>query len=802
MRRRFPRARLAEIAVLAATLVCAAAPVARAAAPVVTAESYPVIQGSINPLGDVAVDESAVGELVQGDVITFRFTDGSNGSTFHLNPGAVASGTLGLGATAVVASSSGTLSDEVIVTVTSPSSGAFPGVLTLTGLEGSVDLAAPSAPNVVRVSDSMSLIASSGSPATTSDADAIGTSPSATFAAKTAPAIDITGSNMAAGQLTITEPAKVFFHTGDVITFTIRDRDGTRDTVGLAGPPTASGGGMIVSVTGITGSTVQPNATAFKVSIDQQDPSNGSASAITVSNITLNTAQAPAGPVVITAAVTTGSGSEYIAPGRVGAALVGGGTTTTSAGQPVVSTGATSQPAANLTVSEMSGTLKPSTTFSIAIQEPGVTFSPSAPPLADVTGGNLVLTSGTPTIDGTGTVATWTVASQSTLPSRIEIAPIEYDVAASGPIANDTVSLVASGGTGSGFTTETVANALIMPTGKTLFTSSNTTAAPDTAGDVTYQEVTGARASTGGSIVLIAPSPGQLLAYRATFAAAPTATVNNPGSGLVLGAGSVNAGPITVNTPSGPITVRAESAAIFPVTTGSSTAASVTFTNILYTAGALVPPGAMVAQGVVDTGANGSGSNVSGNSFVNAFNPVPAGWGSATLSPTPSYQPDMQLELASSTSFLGEGIYGTTSGQTVSKVVTPGKRFVVLVAVQNQGTGIDAFTLHGPGNRKNFKVRYLLGVSGPTDITSQVESGMYITPSVGPHTSVLLRLVVRARSWALKGATAGWTLRAVSHSNAAVSDVVRATGTVAQAGLRVAYLTTRQISSARGFRVG
>jgi hypothetical protein len=488
----------------------------------------------------------------------------------------------------------------------------------------------------------------------------------------------------------------------------------------------------------------------------------------------LNTAQAPAGDVVITAAVTTGSGTEYIVPGRVAAALVGGGTSTTSSGEPVVSVGVTAQPAANLTVSEMPGTLKPSTTFAVAIQEPGVTFSLSTPPLADVTAGNLVLTSGTPTIDGTATVATWTVALASTLPSRIEIAPMEYDVSASGPVADDAVSVVASGGTGSGFTTQTVSNARIMPTGKTLFTSSNPTAAPATAGDVTYQEVTATRAPTGGSIVLLAPSPGQLLAYRATFAAVPTATVNNPGSGLVLGAGTVNAGPLTVNTATGPITVRAESAAIFPVTTGSSTSANVTFSNISYAAGALVPPGAMVAQGVVDTGANGSGANVTGNSFVNAFNPVPAGWGSAALSSTPSYQPDMQLELGSTSTFLGQGVYGTTSGQTVSKVVAPGNRFVVLVAVQNQGTGVDAFTLRGHGSRRNFKVRYLLGLSSPTDITSQVESGTYVTPSVGPHTSVLMRLVIRARSWAPKGATASWTVTAASHSNTALTDVVRA----------------------------
>jgi hypothetical protein len=119
------------------------------------------------------------------------------------------------------------------------------------------------------------------------------------------------------GDLTITEPAKIFSKTGDVLTFTVRDSLGCGDTVGLARPPTASGGGMLVSVTGLSGGPVQPNDTGFNVSIDQQDPSNGSASTLQISNLVFNTGQAPVGQVTISAAVTTGASTEHIYPGRV-----------------------------------------------------------------------------------------------------------------------------------------------------------------------------------------------------------------------------------------------------------------------------------------------------------------------------------------------------------------------------------------------------------------------------------------------------------------------------------------------------
>jgi hypothetical protein len=225
------------------SLVVAAPQLAMAtASPTVAASHiYAVVQGQSGPLGDVTVTEGASGQLPASDVITFRFTDATSGSTIHLTSTPAVGGTHGLAASAAIASSSGTLQDEVLVTISSPSTGSFPGVLTLTRLTASIDPGAAVGNDVVRVSDTGSVIASSGSPVTTADANAVGAAPRATFSAVSKPTLSSTGFDQAGGDLTITEPAKAFFKTGDVITFWITDGLGSADTVGLAGPPTASG---------------------------------------------------------------------------------------------------------------------------------------------------------------------------------------------------------------------------------------------------------------------------------------------------------------------------------------------------------------------------------------------------------------------------------------------------------------------------------------------------------------------------------------------------------------------------------
>lgn len=763
------RARL--VAVLLATtiaLLVGGASEATAAPTVGTAQSFPVVQGLSAPLGDVTITEQSAGQLTVGDVITYRITDSAGGSTFHLSSSPAVGGTHGLSGTAAIASSSGTLKDLVVVTIDTASSGSFPGVLTLSRLSASIDAAAVTGNNIIRVSDAAGIIAAPGSPATVSNANAIGTALRATYSAISKPTLSATGFSQQAGDLTITEPAKSFFHTGDVITFSLRDSLGSADTVGLAGAPTASGGGMLVSVTGLSGGPVQPNDTGFKVTIDREDPSNGSASTMQVSNLVYNTGQAPVGGVTVSAKVTTGTATEYIYPGRVTNATVGGNTTTTSGGQPVLQLGAADQPAANLTITETPGTLKAGTTFSIASQAPGVTFA--SPPAASVTSGDLQLASSDATLDAGATTATWTISAPSSSASTIVLGPIYYDVAASGPTGGDAVNVLATGGVGSGFTSQTVANAMIAPAGRSLFTATSAPTTPSTAGGIVLQEVAGMQAPTGGSIVLLSPYATQISAFRTTFASVPSATVE-PGSGLSLGPGNVNTSPITITTPNGPLVAPAETAAIFPVSTGSTSPARVTFANVSYALGGLVAPGGLVGSATVNSGPSGTGGSIAGNDFVNAVNLTGLGGGGGD----PIYRPDGRIKLSSSATYLGDGIYNLTgSGQTASTKVRAGRAKTFSIEAQNDGNRSDRFQLVGCAGPRGFTVQYLEGAAGTTDITAAVKGGTYETLSVAGGTSTTIRAILKAKSTARSGAAGACTVTATSVTDPSKQDTVKA----------------------------
>jgi hypothetical protein len=744
-----------------------AIPAAATASPTVgVAQVYPVSQGLPGALGDITISEASVGQLPLGDKITVEYADFSGGSTYHLSNVPVAGGTQGLSGTTVVNSSSGSLQDRAVITVQASSSGSWPGVLTLTQLNADIDGGAAGGLDQAKVWDASGVIATSGSPITVSDANAVGVSPHATYSAVTKPTLTSVGTDQETGALTITEPAKVFFHTGDVITVTVRDALGSADAVGLAGTPTVSGGGMLVGVEGLASASVQPNETGFKVDILQQDPANGSSSTITISNIFLNTGQAPDGPVQVNAFVTTGSGTEYIFPGRVYAATVGGNTTTTSAGTPIIRRNQADQPAANLTVTETPGTLQVSSTFSVEVQEAGVTFSSA--PLASVSGGDLQLASSTATMNGGMTTATWTVSIASSVTSTIVIGPITYDVDLT-PVAGDPVNLLASGSVGGGFTSQMVTNAVVKPAGITLFEAASTPSTPDPAGDVTYTEAAGEQAPTGGSIVLIAPYAAETQAFRTTYKAAPTASVDS--GDLVLGSGSVNLSPLTVVTPSGPIVLPAQAVAIFPVTTGSTTPSIVTFSNVRYHLGNLVPPGALVGTGVLDSGSNGSGSLIAGNDYADAVNPVGLGGGGGT----PIYQADNQIRYARSAVWLGNNVYNLTgANQTASAKVKRTRSVTFVIQVQNDGNNADDFFLKGQGNNKGFIVTYFNSPSGGTNITNSVVAGSYQSLSVAPTASTYLRVVVTAKKAVALGTIRTWLVTATSLGDPTKQDAVKA----------------------------
>ncbi|HEU4356758.1 MAG TPA: hypothetical protein VFT27_14310 [Actinomycetota bacterium] len=743
-----------------------AAPALAVASPTVSAAKvYPVAPDLPGALGDIVITETAVGQLPMGDKITVQFADFAGVSTFHLSNVPVTGGSQGLSATTVVNSSSGSLQDRAVITVESQSSGSWPGVLTLTQLNADLDDLAANGLNQVRVWDTAGVIATAGSPITVSDANSIGTSPHSTFSAVTKPTLSAVGTGQETGALTITEPSKVFFHTGDVITVTIRDALGSADTIGLAGTPTVSGGGMLVGVTGLASESVQPNETGFKVNILEQDPPNGSSSTITISNIFLNTGQAPDGPVQIDAMVTTGSTTEHIFPGRVYAATVGGNTTTTSAGSPIVRKSQADQPAANLRITETPATLEVGSTFSVEIQEAGVTFSSA--PLASVSGGDLQLASSTATMNGGMTTATWAVSIASSTTSTIVIGPITYDVDGT-PLPGDPVNLLAAGSVGGGFTSQLVTNAIVKPVGITLFEPVSTPSDPDHAGNVTYTEAAGMQAPTGGSVLLISPYASATEAFRATYKAVPTANVTS--GDLALGSGSVNLSPLSVQTPTGPIVFPPQTVAVFPVTSGSVTPSSVTFANIRYELGSLVPPGALVGAGVVDTGPNGSGTLVAGNDYANAVNPAGLGGGGGT----PIYQPDAQIRYARSAVWTGNDLYNLdASGQVAATKVRRSKSVTFVLRFQNDGNNADDFFLQGEGSKPGLTVSYFNSPSGGTNITSSVVDGSYQTLAVAPTASTYIRIVVTAKKRAALGLRT-WLVTATSLGDPLKQDAVKA----------------------------
>lgn len=606
---------------------------ATAAATISASEVSPISAGTTEYLGDLHINEATVGQLSVGDVITAQFRDALAAPTLHLTSTPTVSGTNGLAATLAVASSSGTLQDEVVVTVTQASSGSFPGVLRVSGIDPTIDSSAAAGNVTVSVSDSAAKIASSGSPQSTAIANLVpaGTA-KGTYVSVTEPTLDPTGSGQAAGSVTIDEPTKDFFHSGDVITFRVRDAAGSSDTVGLAGTPSASGGSMSVTAHGLNGNSVQPNETGFTVSIDNQDPANGSASTLTISNITLNTAQAPSGPILLSAVVTTGSSTELIVPGRVVIANVGGNTATTSAGDPAVSVPGSAQVAGNVTITAAAGSLHAGDTFSLAIQEAGVTFTAAGPPQASLTSGNLSLTAAAATLDGGRVTATWTVQNPNTVPTTIVIGPIYYDVAG-GATVGDGIALRSSGG--GAFASQTVTNATLVGGTSGLFQAasappvSTSTSSPvvEPGVNVHYAEAAaGSLPANNSAIVLLSPYANQIAAYRTTFTAAPSAVVTG---NLTLGAPIVNSQTIAVTTATGIVSAPPQTAVIYPVTAASTgSPAQVTFSGISYQLGNFVPPGALVGSGTALSGtgaltassSSASGTVVDGNQYADAIN--------------------------------------------------------------------------------------------------------------------------------------------------------------------------------------
>jgi hypothetical protein len=627
--------RLVPLALAGVVGALAVAPPAAAVATPLTlgaVSTLVAVPGSTAAFGDLTVTEDAAGRLKANDTVTFRFQDSASASTIHFGTVGTVGGTNGLTGKAKISSSSGTLLDQMVVTVTSPSSGAFPGVLTLAGLNPALDAGTALGQakiTVNHVSTGGNLLTNAPAP---SDANMIGAAtPKAVFKQQSTPPVQQTGTAQQIGNLVISEPTKSFFQAGDTLTFTVRDAQGSTDTVGLASTPIAIGGSMQVSVHGASTSSVQSNDTSFKVVVDAPDPSNGSTSAISVTNLYVNTARAPLGPVTVTAVLTTGAATEYLVPGRAVVAGVGGVTSTTSNGTPSVPVSGIAAPAGNVSVSAAAGSLANGEQITLTIQEPGVTFSTGAKaPIATVTNGDLVLLSAQATVGPDANavankVATFSIKTGNSKAATIVVGPIFYNIA--GGTAGDLVTLAAAGSPGSAFVPENVDNALLAPAHPVAsFTTSPAvltplSGAPWTGADVTITPVSPGSIAAGSSLYLLAPYASQIAAYRTTFAALPTVT------GTGLGAPTLNTSAMVVQTLTGAVTAPAQTVLSIPVT---GTPGTVTVSGIVYSLGAYVPPGHLVGTGSVV--ASGGSSAADGEQYVDLSNAKGLGSVSSTSS--------------------------------------------------------------------------------------------------------------------------------------------------------------------------
>lgn len=124
-----------------------------------------------------------------------------------------------------------------------------------------------------------------------------------------------------------------------------------------------------------------------------------------------------------------------------------------------------------------------------------------------------------------------------------------------------------------------------------------------------------------------------------------------------------------------------------------------------------------------------------------------------TLPPPPPVvrKPDVQVKISNDTAYVGDNLYGTDgTNQTRAQAVKPGRSGTFHFLVQNDGSTADSFTVRGPGSSGAFTVRYYVGLSGGSEITSAVTGAGWSTGSLAAGSGSVVRAVVTvARNAAL-----------------------------------------------------
>jgi len=139
------------------------------------------------------------------------------------------------------------------------------------------------------------------------------------------------------------------------------------------------------------------------------------------------------------------------------------------------------------------------------------------------------------------------------------------------------------------------------------------------------------------------------------------------------------------------------------------------------------------------------------------------------------YRADLKIKRSGASSFKGNNVYNTTgAGQWWPANVERSHSVTFLIAVQNDGTRTQSFKIKGSSAPSGFSVKYLLGSTGSTSISSSVIGGTYALNNIAPGATKYLRLVVTVKAGTSLGKIANWFVTGTPTSDSTRKDTVKA----------------------------
>ncbi len=177
----------------------------------------------------------------------------------------------------------------------------------------------------------------------------------------------------------------------------------------------------------------------------------------------------------------------------------------------------------------------------------------------------------------------------------------------------------------------------------------------------------------------------------------------------------------------------------------------------------------LVSAGVGDNSCNGFEacnrlSTAVGDCANNLPGSVPAACGGT--------QPDAQIRRGSRVTYVGDNIY-FPAFQGVGNNGVVGQKLVFFILIENDGEGADQFKVKRSGVFNNgFRVRYFDAANN--DVTGQVNTGTFTTPTLASGADYVMRAAVRIRPQATAcSSPVQRTMTITSVNDSSAKDAVR-----------------------------